>query len=159
MQEVPVPADTEPPAGPPAGRYRTRRGPRPRWQFAVLVGVVLAACLGVAVTAYRNLGTAPIEAKQTGFTVLDQGRVEITFQVVRDQPRRPVVCIVRSRSIDGAETGRKEVLVAPGAANTFATTVLHTSRPPVTGEVFGCSYQVPPYLPSSATSPQSTSRK
>jgi len=47
---------------------------------------------------------------------------------------------------DGDEAGRREVLVRPGGDTVRATTVLKTSKPPVTGEVFGCSYQVPAYL-------------
>jgi len=66
--------------------------------------------------------------------------------VVRQTPEQPVVCIVRARAEDGDEAGRREVLVAPGADTVRATTVLRTSKVPVTGEVFGCSYQVPAYL-------------
>jgi hypothetical protein len=108
--------------------------------IAVLVGGV------VAWVGYRNLGTMPVEAKQTAFQVLDDSAVEITFEVVRQTPEQAVVCIVRARSQDGDEAGRREVLVQPGADTVRATTVLRTSKPPVTGEVFGCSYQVPAYL-------------
>jgi hypothetical protein len=78
--------------------------------------------------------------------VIDDGSVRVTFQVVRRQPDRAAVCIVRARSIDGDETGRKEVYVPPGPRSVLAETVLRTSRRPVTGEVFGCSYEVPGYL-------------
>ena len=114
----------------------------------MLLATALAAGLAVAVIGYRNLGPPPIEGRQTAFRVLDDGAVEITFQVVREQPQRPAVCIVRARSIDGDETGRKEVLVPAGEPSVLASTVLRTSRRPVTGEVFGCSYEVPPYLES-----------
>jgi Domain of unknown function (DUF4307) len=66
--------------------------------------------------------------------------------VVRQEPQRPAVCIVRARSQDGDETGRKEVYVPPGGDSVLASTLLRTSRRPVTGEVYGCSYDVPPYL-------------
>jgi hypothetical protein len=125
-------------------RYGTRR--TPRWLPAALLGLVVAAALGVAVVGYRNFGAPPIEGRQTAFTVVDDGSVKITFQVVRDQPQRPAVCIVRARSADGDETGRKEVYLPAGASSVLATTVLRTSRRPVTGEVFGCSYEVPVYL-------------
>jgi hypothetical protein len=111
----------------------------------LLVAVVLAG-LGVAVVGYRNLGSPPIEGRQTAFRVIDDGSVRVTFQVVRRQPDRAAVCIVRARSIDGDETGRKEVYVPPGPRSVLAETVLRTSRRPVTGEVFGCSYEVPGYL-------------
>lgn len=135
----------------PADRYGARR--TPRWLPAVLLVAVIAAGTAIAVFGYRNLGTQPIEAKQTAFEVLDDGRVEVSFQVVRDQPDRAAVCIVRARSRDGDETGRKEVYVPPGARSIVAKTVLRTSRRPVTGEVFGCSYDVPPYLDPGTRSP------
>nr|WP_211346917.1 DUF4307 domain-containing protein [Saccharothrix australiensis] len=133
----------------PEGRYGTPRRLLPRWArwslpvIAVLVGAV------VAWVGYRNLGTQPVEAKQTAFAVTDERSVEITFEVVRETPDQAVVCIVRARSDDGDEAGRREVLVPPGPATARHSTVLRTSKPPVTGEVFGCSYQVPAYLSTS----------
>ena len=136
----------------PEGRYGPRRdGHRlPGWvakraQLMLLV-LVVAAGLVVTVVGYRNLGTAPIEGAGTAFAVLDDHSVRVTFEVVRDEPGRPAVCIVRARSVDGDETGRKEVFIAPGPRSVIAETVLRTSRRPVTGEVFGCSYEVPSYL-------------
>jgi hypothetical protein len=130
----------------PEGRYGKPGKPLPRWArwslpvVAVLIGAV------VAWVGYRNLGTKPVEGRQTAFTVLDDSSVEITFEVVRQTPDQPVVCIVRARSEDGDEAGRREVLVPAGADTVRETTVLRTSKRPVTGEVFGCSYQVPAYL-------------
>jgi hypothetical protein len=130
----------------PEGRYGKPRRTLPTWArwslpvVAVLVGAV------VAWVGYRNLGTKPVEAKQTAFRVLDAGSVEITFEVVRETPEKAVVCIVRARSDDGDEAGRREVLVPPGATRVYPKAVLRTSKEATTGEVFGCSYQVPPYL-------------
>lgn len=120
---------------------------------------MLAVAAAAAVLGYRNLGSPPIEGRQTAFRVVDEGRVEVTFQVVRRQPERAAVCIVRARSRDGDETGRKEVYVPAGARSVIATTVVHTSRRPVTGEVFGCSYDVPTYLEPVTTASQSRSTK
>lgn len=113
---------------------------------AVLLVVVALAGIGLAVVGYRNLGSPPIEGRQTAFRVTDDSTVELSFQVVRAHPERPAVCIVRARSEDGDETGRKEVYIAPGSRSVVEKTVLRTSRRPVTGEVFGCSYDVPRYL-------------
>jgi Domain of unknown function (DUF4307) len=112
----------------------------------VLLGLVMVAALGLAIVGYRNFGSPPIQGRQTAFLVLDEGSVRVTFQVVRDQPERPAVCIIRARSVDGDETGRKEVFVPPGPRSVLAETVVRTSRRAVTGEVFGCSYDVPLYL-------------
>jgi hypothetical protein len=131
----------------PEGRYGSRaRRPVPKWLRWLLVGVVLLAGVGIAAVAYENLGTKPIEAKQTAFEVLDDSSVRVTFQVVRDHPDQPAVCIIRARADDGDEVGRREVLIPSGKSAVNQTTVLRTSKRPITGEVFGCSYQVPPYL-------------
>ena len=58
-----------------------------------------------------------------------------------------MVCIVRARSIDGSETGRREVLVPPSTQKTVqVTTAVKSSRPPVVGDVYGCGTDVPTYL-------------
>lgn len=134
----------------PEGRYskQTRR-PLSRWARWALLAVAVAAGALIAFVGYRNLGTKPIEAKQTAFIILGDDSVKVSFEVSRDQPDRPAVCIIRARSKDGDETGRREVLVPPGNSVVVETTVLRTSKPPVTGEVFGCSYQVPAYLSTS----------
>jgi hypothetical protein len=116
----------------------------------VLLAVVLIVALGVAVVAYRNLGSQPIDGQQTAFQVLDDHSVRIDFQVRRDHPDQPADCVVRARSQDGDEAGRKEVLVPSGAIVVNLSTVLRTSKRPVTGEVYGCSYQVPSYLTKEA---------
>ncbi len=70
--------------------------------------------------------------------------MQVTISVTRDDPSRPVVCIVRARSIDGSETGRREVLVPPSAQKTVqVTTIVKASRPPVVGDVYGCGTDVP----------------
>ena len=134
----------------PEGRYsRQPRKPAARWTRWLLLAVAIAVGALLAFVGYRNLGTKPIEAKQTAFTILGDDQVKVSFEVSRDQPDRPAVCIIRARSKDGDETGRREVLVPPGNSVVVETIVLRTSKPPVTGEVFGCSYQVPAYLSTS----------
>jgi hypothetical protein len=58
-----------------------------------------------------------------------------------------VVCILRARSLDGSETGRREVLVPPSSQATVQVTALvKTSKPPAMGDVYGCGTDVPAYL-------------
>ncbi|GGM68796.1 membrane protein [Longimycelium tulufanense] len=144
--------DSTPPGGSPAAladRYGRRAGRRgPRWLYPVLLGVVVVIGAVVSFVTYRNLGPPPIEGKQVAFRVIADDRVEISFEVRRDRPRDAAFCIVRARAQDGDEAGRKEVLVAPGERQTVTTTLLRTAKRAVTGEVFGCSYQVPAYLSS-----------
>jgi Domain of unknown function (DUF4307) len=147
----------------PDGRYGPRADRRRR-RWAMPLGLLLAALTGlvVAVIGYHNLGAAPVQGQTSGFTLLssDPGNYPATFavqlrlSVVREDPSRPAVCIVRARSRDGEETGRKELYVPPAAGTIVLTTVVHTSRPPVTADVFGCSLQVPEYLiPAPDTDP------
>ncbi len=116
--------------------------------MALLVG------LTVAVLGYRNLADSPIDGQRLSFTLRDESSMEIRFEITRKDPSQPGVCLVRARSLDGDETGRKEVYVPPAEDRMVLSTVVRTSRPPVTGEVYGCSMQVPAYLrPSAATAP------
>jgi hypothetical protein len=56
---------------------------------------------------------------------------------------------VRARSLDGSETGRRELLVGPSdQATVQVTTEVKTSKPPVLGDVYGCGTDIPAYLVS-----------
>jgi hypothetical protein len=113
-----------------------------------VVGLLLAVLTGLAVAmiGYRNLDTAPIRSEVLGFTLMQGNAVQLRLTVIRDDPSHPAVCIVRARSRDGAETGRKELYVPPATGPIVLSTVVHTSRPPVIADVYGCSLQVPAYL-------------
>ncbi|GAA4424522.1 DUF4307 domain-containing protein [Actinokineospora soli] len=130
----------------PEGRY----GKRPVRRSPLTRGLVIAAALlfgaGVAFVAYLNLGSAPISAERAVFENLPDNRMRFTFDVSRDEPARAAACVVRVRSVNGAETGRREVYVPPGGSPQRVETVITGSAEPVTAEVFGCSYQVPEYL-------------
>jgi hypothetical protein len=131
----------------PEGRYGTpAKRPMQKWLRRSLPVLGVLVGVAIALVGYRNLGTQPIEAKQSAFEVIDDGSVSVTFEILRDEPGRAAVCVIRARSGDGDEAGRREVLVPPGRSTELQTTVLRTSKKPVTGEVFGCSYQVPAYL-------------
>jgi hypothetical protein len=134
----------------PEGRYGSRARPTGgRWRKWVLTGIGLLLATGVAFVAYRNLGSAPIDGQRTTFEVSGD-TVKITLNVARDEPSRPAVCVVRARVLDGSEGGRKEVFVPPGGSSTTVSTVIKSAGEPVTADVFGCSYQVPPYLSTEA---------
>ena len=136
----------------PEGRYGSRP-PRHRSLRLQVLGMVLAGLAGlvVAVIGYRNLAEVPVRGETLSFRLMEPNAVALRFEVVRDNPDRPAVCVVRARSRDGEETGRKEVYVPPATGPVGLTTVIRTSRPPVTADVFGCSLQVPPYLVPSST--------
>lgn len=129
-----------------ADRYGTKPRKRSRWTRVAVVVAVLAAGLIVAFVAYRNLGGGPIDAEQKTFNPVSDSSVQMTFTVTRDAPDRAVDCIVRSRDQSGLESGRREVYVPPGGDSRTVTTTFSTVDKAVTGEIYGCSYQVPAYL-------------
>jgi hypothetical protein len=131
----------------PEGRYgsRGRKRPRPvlRW---LLTGLAVLLGFGAAVAGYQNFGNTPIQGKQTAFAVLDDHSVRITLEVQRDEPQRAAECVVRARADNGDEVGRKEILIRPADDTVRQETELRTSSRATTGEVYGCSYNVPEYL-------------
>jgi hypothetical protein len=73
--------------------------------------------------------------------------VSITISVTRKDPATPEVCIVRARSRDGAETGRREILVGASQAKTVqVTTTVKSYKRPFVGDIYGCGVDVPGYL-------------
>jgi Domain of unknown function (DUF4307) len=128
------------------GRQRLSRSNR-RWIAIGLTVLVLAIGVGIAVIASQRLGTGEVKGELGGYHLVDNETVQVTITVTRDDPSQPVVCIVRARSIDGSETGRREVLVPPSTQQSVqVTTVVKASRPPVVGDVYGCGTDVPSYL-------------
>jgi hypothetical protein len=131
----------------PEGRYGPQASSARRG-WAVPAGLLLAVLAGlvVAVVGFRNLGTTPIRAEAQSFTLLPNNAVQVRLSVIRDDPSHPAVCVVRARSRDGAETGRRELYVPAATGPIVLSTIVHTSRPPVTADIYGCSLQVPAYL-------------
>jgi hypothetical protein len=132
----------------PAARYGRQRLSRRngRWIAIALTALVVVAGVTVAIVASGRFG-GDVEGELGGYRLIDDETVEVTITVTREDPSRPAVCIVRARSIDGGETGRREVLVAPSPQKTVqVTTSVKTSRPPVVGDVYGCGTDVPSYL-------------
>ena len=133
----------------PQPRYgRTRMSHAARRRVAlVLAAVVLALGTLVAVIGDRRLGTGDVRGTLAGYQIIDDETVSVTISVTRPDPARPVDCIVRARSDDGSETGRREVLIPPAAAVTVqVTTIVKSSKPPVMGDIYGCGTDIPGYL-------------
>lgn len=133
----------------PSARYGRQPRSRPgrRWIIAGFTVFILAAGFAVAVVAYQRLGRSDVTGTLAGYQLVDDETVQVTITVTREDPSRPAVCIVRGRSKDGTETGRREVLVPPSADKSVqVTTFVKTARPPVMGDVYGCGLDVPGYL-------------
>jgi hypothetical protein len=133
----------------PTARYGRQRMPRRTRRLvvaALTAGVVVAGVI-LAIVASQRLGTKDVEGELGAYRLIDDRTVEVTVSVTREDPSRPAVCIVRARSKDGSETGRREILVPPSQQATVqVTTVVESSSPPVIGDVYGCGNDVPPYL-------------
>jgi hypothetical protein len=140
---------TETPISRPEARYGRSRLSRisRRWVVITLGALVVAAGLVVAVIGYHRLGTSDVKGSLAGYRVIDDQTASITISVTRSNPSRPVDCIVRVRSADGSETGRREVLVPPSQAATVqVTTTVKSSQPPLVADIYGCGTDVPAYL-------------
>jgi hypothetical protein len=132
----------------PSARYGKQRLTRRQRRLIAggLTVLVLVAGIVVAVVASGRFGS-PAEGELSGYRLIDDQTVDVTINVTREDPAQPVVCIVRARAIDGSETGRREVLVAPSTQKTVQVTAAVKSRkPPVVGDVYGCGTDVPAYL-------------
>lgn len=113
----------------------------------VLATLMLLFTIGIAVVAYQRFEGTAVEGTATGSEILDDRTVAVTISVTRKNPANPVVCIVRVRSRDGAETGRREILIPPSDARTVqVTTKVVSYRPPFVGDIYGCGTDVPGYL-------------
>lgn len=135
----------------PPGRYqstaRTRPGKFVTWGLTALV--IIAGAI-IAYVAYNKFAVKEIDTNVVSFDLMDDSTVDIHITVTRADPSRPAVCIIRARSKDGSETGRREVYVAPSDSQTVELTApVRTSHPPAVGDVYGCSFDVPGYLRTS----------
>ncbi|MGV0745034.1 DUF4307 domain-containing protein [Mycolicibacterium sp. XJ870] len=135
----------------PAARYGSQQlpGRTRRWiLIAIAVAVVIVGVI-VALVAFQRFGSGDVKGELTAYELIDDETVSVTVGVTRPDPSLPVVCIVRTRAIDGSETGRREVLVPPSDQRVVqVTTVVKSTRKPVVGDVYGCGTEVPSYLVS-----------
>lgn len=128
------------------GRQRMSASTR-RWLAIALGAVALALGIVVAVVAYQRFEGNDVEGTMAAYEVVDSQTVSVTISVTRKDPSRPAHCIVRVRSRDGAETGRREILVAPSQQRTVqVTATVKSYKPPFVGDIYGCGIDVPSYL-------------
>jgi hypothetical protein len=133
----------------PAARYGSRQLPRRnrRWILLAVAAAVLIAGVIVAVVAFQRFGGGEVKGELTAYQLIDDETVQVTIGVERPDPSQPVVCIVRARSKDGSETGRREILVPPSTERVVqVTTEVKSTRKPVMGDIYGCGTDVPSYL-------------
>lgn len=127
------------------GRQRLTRRQR-RLIAGGLTALVLVVGVTIAVIASGRFSNE-VKGELGGYRLVDDETVDVTISVTREDPSQPVVCIIRARSIDGSESGRREVLVPPATQQTVqVTAAVKSNKPPVVGDVYGCGADVPSYL-------------
>lgn len=138
-----MPDDTVRAAGPaalPAGRYGRTLTPEQR-RRRILLAALVAAVLGLATTVWVGAAVlrVPVRTQDTGFAVIDDGAVDVTFVVVKD-PASAVRCRVRALSPSFAEVGARDVTIGAGPHRSVeVTTRVATSERATTGLVQHCA--------------------
>ncbi|MGC4962300.1 DUF4307 domain-containing protein [Gordonia sp. DT218] len=141
-----------------AGEDAPRSGPRAtypsaqsstsrrRW-FIGLSALVVVVGLALAAFGYSKFANPVVSGEAAGYQIVNPATVAVQITVTRRDPGQPAACVVRGRSADGDETGRREILIPAGTQTQVGVhTEVSTSKPPVIGEVFGCTTDVPAYL-------------
>ena len=138
---------------PPPSRYgRAPMSAVTRRRVVIALGTLTVLLgLGVAVGLYQRYEEVAVAGEMVAYDVLDEQTASVTISVTRKDPAVPVVCVVRARARDGAESGRREVLVGPSTERTVqVTTTVKTYKRPYVGDIYGCGTTVPPYLTAPA---------
>lgn len=119
-----------------------------RRRLVIALGVLTVMLgLAVAISLYQRFEQVAVSGEMVAYEVLDEQSASVTISVTRKDPAVPVVCIVRARARDGAESGRREILVGPSAERTVqVTATVKTYKRPYVGDIYGCGTDVPPYL-------------
>jgi hypothetical protein len=113
------------PAFPP-GRYGRRRAARRRrpWLSVLLGAAVALASAGIGYRLFQQYGDPEHVPRILAETERTDAKVTIRFEV-RSDGRRPAICFVRARAIDGLVVGSAEVPV-PAAKRVVQTYTLVT---------------------------------
>jgi hypothetical protein len=124
----------------PPGRYGRRRDGRRHILVPALFAVALTAILVlVSVKLYRQYGDPTYDAQVIRYTGVTETQVTVDF-FVTVPAGGSATCLLRARSYDGAEVGRRTVTVtAPdGERRATASEPVPTTARPFIGEVLRC---------------------
>jgi hypothetical protein len=124
----------------PPGRYGRRRDGRRHWGLPILFGVlVVAASLVLAVKLYGQYGDPDYDPRIVGWTEVTPAGMTIEF-TVRVPAGGTATCVLRARSYDGAEVGRRTVTLAaaPGATSIEGRERVATTARASHGDVLRC---------------------
>jgi hypothetical protein len=121
----------------PPGRYGPdRRG----WSAPTTAAVVALALLftGAVVAVGWRLSNPAVSFQVRAFDVKSDEAVELTFLVRRKDPDAAVTCLLRARSTQNQEVGRRTIVVPPGKAEAVTVTVITTTARATLAEVQQC---------------------
>jgi Domain of unknown function (DUF4307) len=127
------------PAFPP-GRYGRRRDGRRRLLAPIVFGVVLiVASVAVSVQLYRRYGDPDYDSQIVGWPGATASQVTIDF-TVRVPAGGSASCVLRARTYEGVEVGRRTVTVSarPGDRSIEARETVPTTARAAVGEVLTC---------------------
>ena len=125
----------------PPGRYGRRRDGRRRIALPILFGaLVLAFAVFLTVRLYSTYGDPDYNPRIVGWTDVSASGMTIDF-TVRVPAGGSASCVLRARSYDGAEVGRRTVTVtaAPGATIAEAKEPVTTTKLASHGDVVRCN--------------------
>jgi hypothetical protein len=122
--------------GRPAGRYG-ERGPRRRLFLVAVLVVLAAAAAGWLVWAALAASTPDVRATLIGFRVVDDGHVQVRFEVIADRDAT-VTCSVQAEDRYRETVGLATVPVPPGRRQREVQTTIRTRDRAVTATVAGC---------------------
>jgi hypothetical protein len=124
----------------PPGRYGRRRDGRRHLALPVLFGaLVLAFAVFLTVRLYGAYGDPDYDPQIVGWTDVTASNMTIDF-TVRVPAGGSASCVLRARSYDGAEVGRRTVTVtaAPGATIAETKAPVTTTARASHGDVVRC---------------------
>lgn len=112
------------------------------FMLVMLVAIVIAFAKYLGSTANKT-----INGQVANVEVIDDSTFQLTFDISRKDTERDYYCIVTALNYDMAEVGRRELIIpAGGVADERYSTQIHTRESAVSGNVYGCSENIPFYL-------------
>lgn len=136
----------------PASRYGSPAGGQAsRGITAKIIAVIMVLALIVGVVFLiryvQNRSTIPVEISMVSYERQDDDMMRVWVDVSRDNVEEPSYCIVTALNYSMAEVGRREVIFPPGGEPTTRIAVdIPTREYSVSGGVYGCSVNIPPYM-------------
>jgi uncharacterized protein DUF4307 len=124
----------------PPGRYGRRRDGRRRLGLPILFGaLILAFTVFLAIRLYTTYGDPDYDPQIVGWSEVTASNMTIDF-TVRVPAGGSASCVLRARSYDGAEVGRRTVTItaAPGATTAEAKERVTTTKLASHGDVLRC---------------------